>query len=57
MHDNILSDVFVELGLNAFDLDIYQKILGNPKITATALAKLTSSNRVKIYQSLHVLNQ
>jgi predicted transcriptional regulator len=57
MHDNILSDVFIELGLSAFDLDIYQKILGNSKITATALAIETSSNRVKVYQSLHILHQ
>jgi sugar-specific transcriptional regulator TrmB len=57
MFENILSEVFAEIGLSSFDLEVYTKILNSKNLSVTALGKNMHSSRSKIYQSLHILHQ
>ena len=42
MFKSLLSEVFTELGLGEFDLEVYQKILNTDQVTATVLSKSLS---------------
>jgi sugar-specific transcriptional regulator TrmB len=57
MFENILSEVFAELDLSSFDLELYTKILNIKNLSVTALGKKMNAGRSKIYLSLHVLHQ